>query len=122
MGSFELRAGAGTVVDVFDRDVAPVLTVDAGAVVSVQSLDCRGHLQRQRVPGEPRPTVFAESQNIDMGAAWAVGQGRAVYLAPIYMEYYDTYDSELLLDGSQPSSVEMFNRAVEWAGGAAPMT
>ncbi|RRO18400.1 acetamidase [Saccharopolyspora rhizosphaerae] len=59
-GSSKVRAEAGTVVDVFDRDVAPVLTVDAGAVVSVQSLDCRGHLQRQRVPGESRPMLFAE--------------------------------------------------------------
>jgi cysteine-rich repeat protein len=62
-------------------------------------------------------TVFAETNGTDMGAAWAVGQGRAVYLAPIYLEDYNVYDNENLLNGSQASAVEMFNRAVEWAGG-----
>jgi hypothetical protein len=62
-------------------------------------------------------TVFAESNGTDMGAAWTVGGGRAVYLAPIYLESYTTYNNENLLNGQQASSVEMFNRAVEWAGG-----
>jgi cysteine-rich repeat protein len=62
-------------------------------------------------------TVFAETNGTDMGAAWTVGQGRVVYLAPIYMEDYNSYQNENLLDGSQPSALEMFNRAVEWAGG-----
>jgi hypothetical protein len=52
-----------------------------------------------------------------MGAAWDVGQGRAVYLAPIYLEHYGTYANENLLDDSQPASVEWIMRAVEWAGG-----
>ncbi|MEB3367193.1 acetamidase/formamidase family protein [Saccharopolyspora mangrovi] len=50
----------GSVVDVFSRDVAPALTVDAGDVVTVESLDCSGHLERQRVPGEQRPLMFTE--------------------------------------------------------------
>ncbi|WP_235876661.1 acetamidase/formamidase family protein [Saccharopolyspora terrae] len=60
MGSFEVRAEAGSVVDVFSRDTAPVLTVEAGDVVTVESLDSSGFLRRQEVPGEQQPTMFAE--------------------------------------------------------------
>lgn len=60
MGSFEVRAEPGSVVDVFSRDAAPVLEVDSGDVVTVESLDSSGHLERQAVPGEQRPRMFTE--------------------------------------------------------------
>jgi acetamidase/formamidase len=49
-----------TVVDVFSRERAPVLTVEPGDSVVVGSLDASGFLSRQRVPGETRPTMFTE--------------------------------------------------------------
>ncbi|WP_406689729.1 acetamidase/formamidase family protein [Saccharopolyspora sp. ID03-671] len=58
MGSFEVRAEGGNLVDVFNRDSAPAVSVGAGDVVTVESLDCAGHLERQRVPGEERPRAF----------------------------------------------------------------
>jgi acetamidase/formamidase len=39
--------------------VPPVLTIDPGDTVEVRSLDSSGHLERQRHPGEERPTMFA---------------------------------------------------------------
>jgi acetamidase/formamidase len=45
---------------VFDRDAPPVLTVDPGDTVVVRTLDASGYLERQRTPGERRPTMFDE--------------------------------------------------------------
>ncbi len=47
-----------TVVDVFDRDTPPVLTVDPGDTVVVRSLDASGHLERRQSPGEERPLMI----------------------------------------------------------------
>lgn len=41
-----LDATPDTVTDVFSRDLAPVLTIDAGDTVRVRTLDCNGHLNR----------------------------------------------------------------------------
>ncbi|MEU8354409.1 acetamidase/formamidase family protein [Nonomuraea sp. NPDC048882] len=56
----ELHPGSGTTIDVFDRDTPPALSVDPGDTVVVGSLDASGHLERQRTPGERRPTMFTD--------------------------------------------------------------
>ena len=56
----DLRPEPGLTTDVFDRDAPPALTVDPGDTVVVRTLDASGYLQRQRTPGERRPTMFDE--------------------------------------------------------------
>ena len=56
----ELHPEPGSTTDVFDRDAPPALAVDPGDTVVVRSLDASGYLERQRSPGEQRPTMFAE--------------------------------------------------------------
>jgi len=51
-----------TTNDVYSRDHAPVLTVEAGDEVVVGSLDASGHLERQRTPGEVRPRLFPQAR------------------------------------------------------------
>ena len=51
---------------------------------------------------------------------WTVGQGRVVYLSPIYFASYRSYTNEPLLDGSIPNAVKLFLQAVEWAAGFGP--
>src|ERR1700712_4557478 len=51
-----------TTADVFSRELPPVLTIVPGDTVIVRSLDASGYLQPQETPGEPRPTMFAESR------------------------------------------------------------
>jgi acetamidase/formamidase len=53
-----LDSDRGTVTDVFSRDTRAVLTVDPGDTVLVHTLDARGYLERQRMPGELRPQMF----------------------------------------------------------------
>jgi len=53
-----------------------------------------------------------------VGASWTLGNGRTVYLGPMYLEDYVAYQNENLLDGTQAASVELFLRAVEWAAKA----
>ena len=47
-------------MDVFGRDLPPVLTVESGDTVLVRSLDATGHLERQRVPGEDVPVMISQ--------------------------------------------------------------
>jgi len=47
-----------TVVDVFDKDTAPVLEVDPGDTIVVQTLDAAGYLRPQGVPGDQQPRMF----------------------------------------------------------------
>jgi acetamidase/formamidase len=49
-----------TISDVFSRELPPVLTVDPGDSVVVRTLDASGHVERQRSPGETRPTMLAD--------------------------------------------------------------
>ena len=49
----------GNVVEVFSRDVEPVLTVDPGDTVVVRSLDASGYLQRQQFAGDRPATMFS---------------------------------------------------------------
>ncbi|MEU4192439.1 acetamidase/formamidase family protein [Kribbella sp. NPDC026611] len=60
MARHELTATRETVVNVFDRDTPAVLTVDAGDVVVVDSLDAAGYLEPLRTPGETPPTMFGD--------------------------------------------------------------
>jgi acetamidase/formamidase len=57
-----LDATRETTNDVYSRDHAPVLTVESGDSVVVESLDASGHLERQTVPGEQRPRLFTEAR------------------------------------------------------------
>lgn len=60
MARHELPATRDTVVNVLDRDTPPILTVDAGDSVVVDSLDAAGHLEPMRTPGDPRPQMFED--------------------------------------------------------------
>jgi acetamidase/formamidase len=60
MASHAVQASATTTVEVFSRDIPPVLTVDPGDTVVVGSLDAVGYLARQRHPGDQQPTMYAE--------------------------------------------------------------
>lgn len=53
-----LEPGPGTAIDVFSRDLPPVLTVDPGDTVRVRSLNASGHLERQRHPGDRPPELL----------------------------------------------------------------
>ncbi|MEP7025492.1 MAG: acetamidase/formamidase family protein [Actinomycetota bacterium] len=48
-----------TTVDIFSRDLAPVLTVDPGDTVVARSLDASGFTERQQHPGDQPPMMFA---------------------------------------------------------------
>jgi hypothetical protein len=63
-------------------------------------------------------TTLLTANSNNVGAAWQQGAGRAVYLGPMFVEGYNAYDNENLLNGTQFNSVELFARAIEWAGGA----
>ena len=54
MASHTLDPAASTVVDVFSRDRAPVLTVAPGDALVVRSLDASGYLRRPTAPGSVR--------------------------------------------------------------------
>jgi acetamidase/formamidase len=62
MTTHHLDATPETTADVFDPRHEPVLTVDPGDTIVVNSLDASGYLERQTVPGEARPRMFAESR------------------------------------------------------------
>ena len=60
MDRHQLDPSPSTTVDVFSRDLPPVLTVDPGDTIVLRSLDASGHLQPQTFPGEKVPTMFSE--------------------------------------------------------------
>lgn len=62
MIEYALQPTAKTVVDVFDPQVAPVLTVDPGDAVEVRSLDASGHIERQTKPGEDVARLLGASR------------------------------------------------------------
>ncbi|GAB3895681.1 acetamidase/formamidase family protein [Kibdelosporangium lantanae] len=59
MARHELTATRDTVIDHFDRDTDPVLTIDPGDTVVVGSLDANGYLEPMTEPGRQPPTMFA---------------------------------------------------------------
>lgn len=70
--------------------------------------------------GGPRPatTSLLSVGSTIVAEAWSVGAGRTVFAGPMFLEDYNAYESESLLDGSQAAPLEFFLRAVEWAGKA----
>jgi cysteine-rich repeat protein len=66
---------------------------------------------------KPAATSIIDAQTQDCGAAWQTGGGGAVFLGPLYNEPYSLYANQAVLDGSQPGSIELLARSVEWAGG-----
>ena len=57
MTRHRLDPSPSTTVDVFSRDLPPVLTVDSGDAIVLRSLNASGHLQPQAFPGEKVPTM-----------------------------------------------------------------
>jgi acetamidase/formamidase len=62
MARHDLKATRDTVIDVFDRDTPPVLSVDPGDAIAVGSLDASGCLQPMRSPGEAVPRMFTDKR------------------------------------------------------------
>jgi acetamidase/formamidase len=62
MSRHQLDPSPSTTVDVFSRDLPPVLTVDPGDTIVLRSLDASGHLQPQAFPGEQVPTMAGEGR------------------------------------------------------------
>jgi len=60
--SHRLDVTPPTVVDVFSRDRAPVLTVDPGDSLVVSSLDASGYLTPQSFPGQQQPRMLPEGR------------------------------------------------------------
>ena len=62
MTTHRLEPTADTVVEVFTRDAAVVLTVDPGDRLVVRSLDASGYLSRQQYPGDRPARMFTPSR------------------------------------------------------------
>jgi acetamidase/formamidase len=58
MAEHRLDPTAQTVIDVFGRDLPPVLTVEAGDRLVVRTLNCNGDLSRPHHPGEVAPSLL----------------------------------------------------------------
>jgi acetamidase/formamidase len=59
MTEHHLKPSPDTVTDVFSQETAPVLTVDPGDSVVVDSLDASGYLSPQQKPGDEPPRMFS---------------------------------------------------------------
>jgi acetamidase/formamidase len=62
MTQHRLDPSSSTVIDIFSRDAAPVLTVDPGDTVVVRSLDASGYLSAQTEPGEQVPRLMTDAR------------------------------------------------------------
>jgi acetamidase/formamidase len=62
MTRHQLDPSPSTTVDVFSRDLAPVLTVDPGDTIVLRSLNASGHLRPQTFPGEKVPMMAGEER------------------------------------------------------------
>ncbi|MEC5198205.1 acetamidase/formamidase [Arthrobacter sp. PL16] len=60
MATHRLLAQQATATQVLSRDTAPVLTIEPGDRVIVESLDAWGHLERQSAPGATTPYRFPD--------------------------------------------------------------
>ncbi|MHA7219841.1 acetamidase/formamidase family protein [Arthrobacter sp. MDT1-48-3] len=60
MATHHLAAEQSTAVQVLSRDTPPVLRIDPGDRVVVESLDAWGHLERQQSPGAVTPYRFPD--------------------------------------------------------------
>jgi acetamidase/formamidase len=77
MAEHRLDPEPGRVVDVFSREAPPALAVDPGDTIVVRTLDDRGHLERQLVPGEERPLMFPARRGHCLAGPIAVRGARA---------------------------------------------
>jgi acetamidase/formamidase len=59
-----LGATSATTTDVFDAAIPPRLIVAPGDTLIVESLDARGYLEPQTVPGEARPRMFGDRRGL----------------------------------------------------------
>jgi acetamidase/formamidase len=62
MTRHQLDPTPATTAQVFSRELPPVLTVEPGDTIVLRSLDAAGHLERQQVPGQVVPAMFAQSR------------------------------------------------------------
>ena len=88
MTSFSLDTTPATVVDVFSRDRAPVLTVSPGDRVTVRTLDASGFLERPAVRGDRPARLLPQSQGHCLTGPIAVDGARpgdvlSVHLASV---------------------------------------
>ena len=86
MATHRLAATGNTTADVYSRDHRPVLTVRPGDRLVVDSLDASGHLERQRIPGEARPRMFAEARGHCLTGPIAVEGARAGDMLALRLE------------------------------------
>src|SRR6266480_1082173 len=63
MTRHQLDPSPATTVNVFSRDLPPVLTVDPGDTIVLRSLNASGHLQPQTFPGEKAPTMASKKRS-----------------------------------------------------------
>src|SRR6516164_7046150 len=63
MTRHQLDPSPSTTVDVFSRDLRPVLTVDPGDTIVLRSLNASGHVQPQTFPGEKVPTMASKRRS-----------------------------------------------------------
>jgi acetamidase/formamidase len=81
-----LAAEPDTVIDVFRRDVEPVLTIEPGDTVIVRTLDAMGHLESQRRPGEERPLMLPARRGHCLTGPIAVRGARPGQLLSVRLE------------------------------------
>jgi hypothetical protein len=60
--------------------------------------------------------LLHDPSNNSTAEAWDQGQGRAVFVGPLFIEDFTAYSNQALTDGSIPDALEMFERSIEWAG------
>src|SRR5947207_5406603 len=63
MTRHQLDPSPATTVNVFSRDLPPVLTVDPGDTIVLRSLNASGHLQPQTFPGEKVSAVASKRRS-----------------------------------------------------------
>jgi acetamidase/formamidase len=63
MTRHRLDPSPSTTVDVFSRDLPPVLTVDPGDAIMLRSLNASGHLQPQTFAGEKVPAMGSKRRS-----------------------------------------------------------
>jgi|SRR5271170_804891 len=63
MTRHRIEPSPSTTVDVFSRDLPPVLTVDPGDAIVLRSLNASDHLQPQTFPGEKVPTMASKMRS-----------------------------------------------------------
>ena len=76
MTRHRLDLSPSTTVEVFSRDLRPVLTVNPSDTVVLRSLNASGHLQPQTFPGETVPTMFSDRRGHCLTGPIAVAGAR----------------------------------------------